>query len=76
MAFPDFMDELESMAYSAQNFTQEEKIDEVAIQRWQDLFGYSRSEASQKLEEHRTNVSRYYVPDSHWNLVCSCGLEV
>jgi len=73
MAPSDFMvwNELESMAHTAQNFTQGEAIDEAAIQRWQGLFGYSRSEASQKLEEHRADISPHSVPDPQWNLVCA-----
>ncbi|KAK5658297.1 hypothetical protein OQA88_2272 [Cercophora sp. LCS_1] len=65
----DFMDELESMAQIAGNHgALEEQVDDVVIERWQNLFGYTYQEAAKKLGEHRASISQM-VSNSHWDLV-------
>ena len=39
------------------------------IARWQQLFGYSHTEAMNLIKEHRANFSRQRVTDDHWSLV-------
>ncbi|KAI2778737.1 hypothetical protein F4815DRAFT_476461 [Daldinia loculata] len=66
----DFLDELESMAQVAiQQPQQLDEIDSDDIKRWQSLFGYTYAQAAQKIQEHRTDLSRILVTDSHWEIV-------
>ncbi|KAK6949774.1 hypothetical protein Daesc_008095 [Daldinia eschscholtzii] len=66
----DFLDELESMAQVAiQQPQQLDEIDSDDIKRWQSLFGYAYAQAVQKIQEHRTDLSRVLVTDSHWDIV-------
>ena len=69
MAFHDLMNELESMAQFAIDSPPDEEIDELTIQRWQALFGYSYSESVQKLQDHRADISWQPVSSIYWNLV-------
>lgn len=39
------------------------------IQRWQRLFSYSYSEAVERINEHRSDLSRRQSTDEHWNMV-------
>ncbi|KAI0846258.1 hypothetical protein F5Y00DRAFT_272202 [Daldinia vernicosa] len=50
----DFLDELE---------------DSDDIKRWQSLFGYTHVQAIQKIQEHRADLSRVPITDSHWDIV-------
>ncbi|KAI1134879.1 hypothetical protein F5Y05DRAFT_194439 [Hypoxylon sp. FL0543] len=66
----DFLDELESMAQVAvQQPQQSDEADIEAIQRWQSLFGYTYAKAAQKIQEHRSDLSRILVTESHWEIV-------
>ncbi|KAF3063505.1 hypothetical protein GL218_01826 [Daldinia childiae] len=66
----DFLDELESMAQVAiQQPQQLDEIDSDDIKRWQSLFGYTHAQAIQKIQEHRADLSRVLVTDSHWDIV-------
>ncbi|KAI0880791.1 uncharacterized protein GGS22DRAFT_197360 [Annulohypoxylon maeteangense] len=66
----DFLDELESMAQVAvqQPFESNEPGNDD-ISRWQSLFGYTYSQAAQKIQEHRSDLSRVLVTESHWEIV-------
>ncbi|KAK4119808.1 hypothetical protein N657DRAFT_637009 [Parathielavia appendiculata] len=62
MSALDLMEELEAMAQLATDHDAgTEEVDDIAIQRWQWLFGYSYSEAAKKAAisqgEHRPNHS-------------------
>ncbi|KAI1465082.1 uncharacterized protein F4812DRAFT_466558 [Daldinia caldariorum] len=66
----DFLDELESMAQVA--IQQPQQLDEIHIddiERWQSIFGYTYAQAVRKIQEHRTDLSRIAVADSHWEIV-------
>ena len=39
------------------------------IQRWQRLFSYSYSEAVERINQHRSDLSRRQSTDEHWNMV-------
>ncbi|OTB02233.1 hypothetical protein M426DRAFT_13680 [Hypoxylon sp. CI-4A] len=66
----DLLDELESMAqFAIQQPEQPDEPDDTDIKRWQSLFGYTYSQAIQKIEEHRADLSRVLVTDSHWEIV-------
>ncbi|KAI0103127.1 hypothetical protein F4776DRAFT_668920 [Hypoxylon sp. NC0597] len=65
----DLLDELESMAQVAIRQPAQQEPDNASIKRWQSLFGYSFSQAAQKIEEHRSDLSRDLVTDSHWEMV-------
>ncbi|KAI0834479.1 hypothetical protein F5Y06DRAFT_155424 [Hypoxylon sp. FL0890] len=66
----DFLDELESMAQVAiQQPQQPDEPDNGDIQRWQSLFGYTYAQAAQKIQEHRSDLSRVLVTESHWEIV-------
>ncbi|KAI1803173.1 hypothetical protein F4811DRAFT_526323 [Daldinia bambusicola] len=66
----DFLDELESMAQVAvQQPQQLDEIDSDDIKRWKSLFGYTHAQAIRKIQEHRTDLSRIVVTDSHWEIV-------
>jgi hypothetical protein len=64
------MVELESMAqFAAAHDPGSQEADEKTIRRWQELFGYSYSEAAAKIESHRRDICRNPVSDTHWDLV-------
>ncbi|KAI1456715.1 hypothetical protein F4805DRAFT_218382 [Annulohypoxylon moriforme] len=66
----DFLDELESMAQVAiQQPYESDEPDNDDIRRWQSLFGYTYSGAAQKIQEHRSDLSRVLVTESHWEIV-------
>ncbi|XDG00434.1 hypothetical protein ABKA04_000049 [Annulohypoxylon sp. FPYF3050] len=65
----DFLAELESMAEIAIQQPPQDELDEASVKRWQHLFGYSYPEAEQKIQQHRTDLSRVIVTDSHWEMV-------
>ncbi|KAI1206583.1 uncharacterized protein F4807DRAFT_463529 [Annulohypoxylon truncatum] len=66
----DFLDELESMAQVAiQQPYESDEPDTDDIERWQSLFGYTYSQAAQKIQEHRSDLSRVLVTESHWEIV-------
>ncbi|KAI2470531.1 hypothetical protein F4781DRAFT_176151 [Annulohypoxylon bovei var. microspora] len=66
----DFLDELESMAQVAvQQSHQSDEPDNGDINRWQSLFGYTYSQAAQKIQDHRSDLSRVLVTESHWEIV-------
>lgn len=66
----DFITKLECMTYIA--IEQSEQSNEPShddIQQWQRLFGLSYSQALTAIQEHRSDLSRPRVPDSHWEIV-------
>ncbi|KAI0529949.1 hypothetical protein GGR58DRAFT_518840 [Xylaria digitata] len=66
----DFLNELESLAEVATR--QSEQPDEPChndIKRWQSLFGLSYSQALQEIQNHRSDLSRPRVSESHWEIV-------
>ncbi|KXH61467.1 hypothetical protein CSAL01_03878 [Colletotrichum salicis] len=62
----DLLHELESMVITQQDNI-EPKYDD--IKRWQSLFGYTYSDASQRIQDHRSNSARVQVSDLHWEIV-------
>ena len=50
--------ELERMALNAQPEADSNEPSEGEITRWQQLFYYSRPEAADLIQEHRSNISR------------------
>ncbi|KAK4237760.1 hypothetical protein C8A03DRAFT_34233 [Achaetomium macrosporum] len=70
MSSSEFMDELESMARLAvEHDAGPAEADDITIQKWQALFGYSYSEAAKKIEGHRRDMCRNPVTDARWDLV-------
>lgn len=66
----DVFEELEAMVQSALQLTEEhDEPDYIDTKKWQRLFGYSHSEAIQKIKAHRSNLSRITVSASHWDLI-------
>ncbi|KAI1093284.1 hypothetical protein F5B19DRAFT_158197 [Rostrohypoxylon terebratum] len=65
----DFLAELESMAEVAAQQLLQDEPDDASVNRWQHLFGYSYPEAEQKIHEHRTDLSRITITESHWEMV-------
>ncbi|KAI0545604.1 hypothetical protein F4679DRAFT_599344 [Xylaria curta] len=66
----EFLNELETMAQAATH--QSEQPDEPHsddIKRWQSLFGLSYSQALKEIQDHRSDLSRARVSDSHWDIV-------
>lgn len=63
----DVLDELEAMA-NAISLTGTEEIDDTTLHRWQSLFGYSESEARDKIKEYRSSPPEVIVSDSHWDM--------
>ncbi|KAI1744675.1 hypothetical protein F4680DRAFT_233339 [Xylaria scruposa] len=66
----EFLNELETMAHAATH--QSEQPDEPHhddIERWQSLFGISYSQAFKEIQNHRSDLSRATVSDSHWDIV-------
>lgn len=66
----EYIDELENMA-SALCDRPELEADDDTVAKWQKLFGYSASEATKQLREHRACILPA-VSTEHWQLVC-CG---
>ncbi|KAF4442550.1 hypothetical protein F53441_11711 [Fusarium austroafricanum] len=64
----DILDILEAMAQATTTMDKAE-VDEPAIRRWQSLFGYSSSDARQRIEEYRCSQPQIVVSDDHWNMV-------
>lgn len=62
----DLLAELESMAI---NVTEDRSISDVDIERWQQLFALTSSEAVSVLERYRLDLSRIRVTDEHWDAV-------
>ncbi len=62
----DFLEELEGMAINI-SLKEDEAISETDAARWQKLFGYTRAEAMQHIEEYRADLSRGRVPDALWD---------
>ncbi|KAH9985004.1 hypothetical protein F4779DRAFT_322317 [Xylariaceae sp. FL0662B] len=64
---------LYDLEFMAQNATSQiywqDESDYEAIQRWQKLFGYSRTEAIQKIEYHMNDLNRIPVSWEHWEMV-------
>ncbi|KAI5924752.1 hypothetical protein F4810DRAFT_718970 [Camillea tinctor] len=66
----DFLDELEFMAQTAiQQSVQPDEPDHDDIKRWQSLFGFSYSQALKEIQDHRSDLSRSRISDSHWEMV-------
>ncbi|KAK0657285.1 hypothetical protein B0T16DRAFT_425566 [Cercophora newfieldiana] len=65
MEFHDLMSELESMATCAID----DQVDEISVQKWQSLFGYSHSAAQDKIKSHRADISRNPLSDTQWDLI-------
>ncbi|KAI8654194.1 putative gamma-glutamylcyclotransferase [Fusarium sp. Ph1] len=63
----DVLNELEAMA-NAVSLAESNKIDNDTVYRWQSLFGYSESEAHDKIKECRSSSHDFIVPDSHWDM--------
>lgn len=68
----DFLTELEDMAKNVgSNATQDLKLSDSVITRWQKLFCYTRADAISRIENHRSDFSRERVSDEHWDMVRS-----
>ncbi|CAJ2503830.1 Uu.00g112240.m01.CDS01 [Anthostomella pinea] len=66
----DILDELESMAqFAVQQPAELNEPECNTVKKWQSLFGYSYSEAAQKIQEHRSSFGRVTVSDEHWKMV-------
>ncbi|KAI1249434.1 hypothetical protein MGN70_009047 [Eutypa lata] len=66
----DPLEELEFMAQAALQLPQDqEESDYDDVKRWQHILGYSYSETTQKIQAHRSNLSRISVTTSHWGLI-------
>ncbi|KAJ3456644.1 hypothetical protein MRS44_016667 [Fusarium solani] len=64
----DVLHELEEMA-NAVSLADSNKIDNNTVYRWQSLFGYSESEARDKIKEYRLSSHDFIVSDSHWDMI-------
>ncbi|KAK5462959.1 hypothetical protein LTS15_002671 [Exophiala xenobiotica] len=65
----DILAELETMAT---NVTEEDDmVSDADVQRWQILFGLTRSDSCNAIETYRGNFSRTRITDEHWNAVRS-----
>jgi hypothetical protein len=64
----DVLHELEEMA-NAVSLAESNKIDNNTVYRWQSLFGYSESEARDKIKEYRSSSHDFIVSDSHWDMI-------
>ncbi|KAI1737151.1 hypothetical protein F4680DRAFT_460673 [Xylaria scruposa] len=68
----DFLNELESMAQAtAQQSQQPDEPDDGDVKRWQSLFGLSHPQALKEIRDHRSDLSRPRVFESHWEMVRS-----
>jgi hypothetical protein len=65
----DFLPELESMANNVVDIDQVDVMAKDDIERWQTLFGYSSSEASNRIIQHRNDITRTRVSDALWELL-------
>ncbi|MCJ1350181.1 MAG: hypothetical protein MMC33_000162 [Icmadophila ericetorum] len=68
----DAFEELEQMALNASGgstATSDEAPSPAQAARWQKLFGYSLSDATDSLQEYRSDLTRTRVSDDHWDLV-------
>ncbi|CZR66905.1 uncharacterized protein PAC_16806 [Phialocephala subalpina] len=66
----DLFEELEKMALNvAEEPAETDAPSEETIHRWQTLFGYSYSDAVDKIEIHRSDISRKRITDEHWAMV-------
>lgn len=72
----DPLEELELMALNSSFATDDTKpnglepsAEEVA--RWQKLFGYSKEQAIQAIDEHRADITRTRISDNHWQMMQS-----
>lgn len=63
----DFMDELEWMAQFAIEYPILEEVNDVAIQKWQEPFGYSSPEVSKRLQDDRTDIYWHSVSNAYWD---------
>ncbi|KAI1171450.1 hypothetical protein F4777DRAFT_52257 [Nemania sp. FL0916] len=63
----DFLDELESLADAAMQQLEQPEHDD--IKRWQNLFGFTYSQALKEILDHRLNLARPTVSESHWEMV-------
>ncbi|KAJ3537320.1 hypothetical protein NM208_g6360 [Fusarium decemcellulare] len=67
----DLLDELEAMAQTVSLSTSNE-IHDATVHTWQTLFGYSRSEAIERIKQYRQYRQRPHdvvISDSHWEMV-------
>ncbi|TVY64208.1 Acylphosphatase [Lachnellula suecica] len=64
----DPFEELERMAQDASASNAAPPSDEDIL-RWMHLFSYTRPEATALIAQHRADVTRNQIPDSHWELV-------
>ncbi|KIV86252.1 hypothetical protein, variant 2 [Exophiala sideris] len=67
----DLLDELESMAINISDTPIDMVISDVDLERWQILFGLSRSEAAQAIEAHRNDFTKTRISDELWAAVKS-----
>ncbi|KAI1282207.1 hypothetical protein F5Y07DRAFT_410800 [Xylaria sp. FL0933] len=66
----EFGDELELLAQAATQGSEEpEEPDYNDVKRWQSLFGFTYSQSLQQIQSHRSNLSRLFVSDAHWDIV-------
>ncbi|KAI1354490.1 hypothetical protein F5Y01DRAFT_302496 [Xylaria sp. FL0043] len=66
----EFQDELELLAQAmARQSEQPDEPDHREIKRWQLLFGFDYAQSLHEIQNHRSNLSRLRVSDSHWNIV-------
>ncbi|KAJ4256189.1 hypothetical protein NW762_009267 [Fusarium torreyae] len=63
-----FLDILEDMAQATFPIIPDD-VQEYTILQWQALFGYSFSEASLRIKEHRDNPPEIPISDDHWCMV-------
>ncbi|KAK7430959.1 hypothetical protein QQZ08_002488 [Neonectria magnoliae] len=66
----DVLDILESMVQTASLHDDSKEPDHTTIRQWQQLFGYSFSEAERKIKEHRSDDDDApVVSDAHWEMI-------
>ena len=73
----DFLAELENMAINVvdeSDAEQEQGLSDDMITGWQQLFCCTHAEAIDRINQHRSNLSRERVSDEHWEMV-RCGKE-
>ncbi|KAM0809457.1 hypothetical protein AB5N19_09801 [Seiridium cardinale] len=64
-----FLDELEYMAQGAATGYQDAAGESEMVGRWQRVFGYTSSEAINKIEQHRNDLNRATITLEQWNMV-------
>ncbi|KAK4939766.1 hypothetical protein LTR10_020050 [Elasticomyces elasticus] len=65
----DILAELESMADNVASAQTDTTRSDIDIERWQRLFSYTRSEATQAIETHRNDFARAKISDDLWEAI-------